>query len=68
MSTFREANQARLMLKMKLSNYAWYSSSRVVPDNDGYSVVVGVQKLDNQVRKLISPVVIGVSIKTEVEL
>jgi hypothetical protein len=68
MSTFREANQARLMLKMKLSNYAWYSSSRVVTDNDGYSVVVGAKKLDNQVRKLISPVLMGVSVKTEVEL
>jgi hypothetical protein len=68
MSTFREANQARLMLKMKLSDYAWYRSSRVVTDNDGYSVIVGVQKLDNQVRKLISPVLIGVSVKTEVEL
>jgi hypothetical protein len=67
MSTFREANQARLVLKMKLSNYAWYGSSVVVTDNDGFSVVVGVKKIDNQVRKVISPVVDGVSVKTELE-
>jgi hypothetical protein len=68
MATFKEADQVRLMLKMKLSNYAWYSSSIVVPDSDGFSVVVGVKKIDNQVRKVISPVVMGVGIKTEVEL
>lgn len=68
MSTFKEANQVRIVLKMKLSNYSWYKSSRVVTDSDGYSVIVGVQQLDNKVRKVISPVIDGVSIKVEVEL
>ena len=67
MVTFSMANQVRLSVKMKLSQYAWYSSSLVVPESDGYSVIVSVKKLDNQIRKIISPVVNGVSVKTEVE-
>jgi hypothetical protein len=67
MTNFFEANQARLALKMKLSNYSWYSSSAVVSADDGYSVVVVVKVLNNQVRKLIPPVVNGISIKTEIE-
>jgi len=67
MSNFSEANQARLVLKMKLSVYAWYNSSTVVSEEDGYSVIIGVKHLDNQVRKLIPPVVNGISVKTVVE-
>lgn len=67
MATFREANHVRVSLKMKLSQYAWYSSSAVVTEPDGYSVVVHVKHLDNKVRKLITPVVDGVSIKAELE-
>lgn len=67
MSTFSEANQIRLILKMKLSQYAWYSSSTVLSIDDGFGVVVGVKQLDNAVRKLIPPVIDGVSVKTEVE-
>lgn len=67
MTTFREANQARLVLKMKLSNYSWYNSSSVITDNDDYCVSVSVKKLDNQVRKLIPPIIDGTSVKTELE-
>jgi len=67
MVTFSDANQVRLSLKMKYSQNAWYRSSRVVPEADGYSVIIGVQYLDNKIRKVISPVVDGVSVKTEVE-
>lgn len=67
MSTFSEANQVRLMLKMKLSVYAWYSSSTVVTIDDGFGVIVGVKHMDNNVRKLVSPVIDGVSVKTELE-
>jgi hypothetical protein len=63
---FRDAHQVRLQLKMKLSNYAWYKSSVVLPDTDGYIVMISVSHLDNQVRKLISPVIDGVDIRTEV--
>ncbi len=67
MSTFSEANQVRLVLKMKLSMYSWYSSSTVVAIADGFGVVVGVKHMDNNVRKLVAPVVDGVSVKTELE-
>lgn len=67
MSTFREANQVRVALKMKLSNFYWYNSSSVLFDQDDYYIVVHVKKLDNQVRKTIPPVFDGISIRTEVD-
>jgi hypothetical protein len=65
MSTFYEANQVRLGLKMKLSVHYWYSSSRVASANDGFGVVVSVKQLDNTVRKTVPQVVDGISIRTE---
>jgi len=66
MVSFSTANQARLILKMKLSQYAWYNSSITIPSSsDGYSVIVMVDKLDNDVRKVIPPIVLNVEIKTE---
>ncbi len=67
MSTFSDANQVRLQLKMKLSMYAWYNSSTVISVDDGFGVVIGVKHMDNSIRKLIPPVVNGVSVKAEVE-
>lgn len=67
MATFREAEQARLSVKMKLSNYSWYKYSTVLGDNDGYNVVVTVSNINNHIRKIIPPIVDGVSIKTELE-
>lgn len=67
MSTFSEANQVRLMLKMKLSHYAWYSSCGVFTMDDGFGVIINVHHLDNKVRKLIAPVTDGVTVKTELE-
>lgn len=67
MSTFHEANQVRLALKMKLSQYAWYNSSVVLSSEDGYSILVRVKQVDNKVRKIIAPVIDGVSIKVEGE-
>lgn len=67
MSTFYEANQVRLGLKMKLSAYHWYNSIRVSTVSDGFGVIIGVKQVDNTVRKLIPPVVDGISIKTEIE-
>lgn len=67
MTTFREANQIRAALKMKLSNYSWYNSSCVLFDKDDYYIVVHVRKLDNNVRKTIPPVSDGVSIRTELD-
>lgn len=67
MATFKEANQVRTALKMKLANYAWYKSSTVCGVSDGWGVAVSVKKMDNKVRKLVPPVVEGISVKTEVE-
>jgi hypothetical protein len=67
MSTFSDANQVRLSLKMKLSMYSWYSSCTVVSVDDGFGVVIGVKHMDNSIRKLIPPVINSVSIKAEVE-
>jgi hypothetical protein len=68
MATFVEANQARLSIKMKLSQYAWYGSSAVaMSPNDGYSVVIHVKNLNNTVRKIVPPVINGVSVKLDLE-
>jgi hypothetical protein len=67
MSTFKEANQVRLQLKMQLSVHSWYSSSTVISDDDGYAVVVLVKRLDNKTRKIIPPVIDGISVRTEQE-
>ncbi len=67
MSAFTEANQVRLSLKMKLSQYSWYMSSRICTVDDGFGVVIGVSRLDNTTRKLIAPVVNGIAIKVELE-
>jgi hypothetical protein len=65
MATYKEAHQVRIALKMKLSQYCWYTSSTVVSNDGDYSVVVVVKKLDNQVRKIIPPVVNGISVRTD---
>jgi hypothetical protein len=65
MATFNEANQVRVSLKMKLSQFAWYSSSAIIASSDDYSVLVKVKHINNIVRKVISPVIDGVSIKVE---
>lgn len=68
MANFKEANQIRLDLKMKFSNFWWYSSSScLLSKDDGYLIVIKVKKLDNFIIKQISPVINNISIKTELE-
>lgn len=68
MAAFKDANQARIQLKMKLSVYSWYGHSAIATsEGDGYSVVIYVKKLDNKVKKLIPPVINDVGIKIELE-
>jgi hypothetical protein len=67
MATFKEANQIRVALKMKLSFFSWYNASTIFSGNGDYYVVINVKKLDNFVRKQIPPVIDGVTIKTELE-
>lgn len=67
MATFSEANQVRLSLKMKLSNYYWYISNTIISEQDSYYVLVHVKKVNNFVRKIITPVINGVDVRTEAE-
>lgn len=67
MASFFEANRVRLSLKMKLSQFYWYSSSYVVSEKDGYSITVCVKKINNLVKKTIPPVINSVSIRTILE-
>jgi hypothetical protein len=67
MSTFRETNQARVALKMKLCNYAWYKGSVICAVSDGWGILVSSRKIDNSVRKVVPPVLDGVSVRVEVD-
>ncbi len=67
MASFSEANQARLALKMNLSNYAWYNGSSVVTSNDDYVVVIHVARIDNDIKKVVPPFYHGATVKTEIE-
>jgi hypothetical protein len=63
MSTFKEANQAKISLKMPLSNYSWFKGMVVATDNDGFCVVVNVSKIDNKVKRLVPQVHQAVSVR-----
>jgi hypothetical protein len=67
MSNYNAANQARLKLKMKLSNYSWYVDSMVGFMDEGYGIIIHTLKIDDKVRKEIPQVVDGISIRTELK-
>lgn len=67
MSTFVEANQAKLSLKMTLSNYAWYNGMSIAPDNDDWCIVVSITQMDNSVRKVIPIVHKGITVKVDAD-
>jgi hypothetical protein len=67
MSSFNEANQARLSLKMMLHYYGWYNGSHVEAERDDYIVVVSVSRMDNSIRKIIPIVHQAVGIKVDVQ-
>ncbi len=66
MATFSEVNQAKLSLKMNLSNYCWYNSIAIMPDADDWCLLVNVDRMDNNIRKVIPIVHKGVSVKVDV--
>ena len=68
MATFKEANQVRLGLKMKLSHYDWYVSSTVINSNEDYAVLITTKQIDNNVRKIVPTVINSVDIKTEAKV
>lgn len=65
MNNFNEAEQARLSIKMTLSNYYWYQGTAVIADKDEYCVVVYSRLIDDKVRKIIPNVHKNVSVKIE---
>jgi hypothetical protein len=67
MTTFFEASQVRLVLKMKLSNYSWYKGCSVVAAEEGYAVLIGVTHINSSIQKVIPRVCSGVTVKAEVE-
>jgi len=69
MTNFFDANQVRLILKMKLSQYAWYNDCCVVTSADysDYIVLVGVKKIDNKIRKIVTNRIGDVIIKLKVD-
>lgn len=67
MATFGEANQAKLSLKMTLSNYAWYNNIIVAPDGDDWCIVVGVAIMNPTIRKVVPIVHNFVTVKVDVE-
>ena len=67
MKTAKEANQERVGLKMKLSNYSWYNWSMVASKNDECYILVNVKKMDNSIKKIIPVILNGVEVKVEIE-
>jgi hypothetical protein len=65
MSSFNEANQVKLSLKMKLSQYACFNSILVSSESDGFGVVVFVDHIDDKVKKLVPQICQGVSVSLE---
>lgn len=67
MATFKDANQVRVNLKMKLSCYSWYLSSSVLMAPNNYFVGINTSKIDNSVKKIVPNQVDGVDIKLFLE-
>ena len=65
MITFNEAEQARLSIKMLLSNYWWYLDSSAISDGDEYCVLVHSKYVDNEIKKIVPTVHKNVSVKVE---
>lgn len=66
MSSFNEANQAKLSLKMLLHFYSFFQNISVEADEIGYDVVVTVSKMDAKIRKIIPMVHKNVIVKVNV--
>ena len=63
MTTFNDANQAKLSLKMMLHHYYFYHSAMVIIEPDGdFGVMILVHGLDDRVRKIVPNVHLGASV------
>lgn len=65
MHTYNEANQIRLILKMKLYSYRWYANSEVRPDKEGYRIVILVKEINTKVKRYIPKKINEVNIDLE---
>ena len=65
LNSFKEADQVRLILKMKLSNYCVYKGSSVIVNDDKYAVLIQVSKLNNYIKN-IPLSVNGIKVKIDV--
>jgi hypothetical protein len=64
-ASFNAANQAKLAIKMKCSQFSWYRSSHIEAEGDEYIVVISITvPVNDAIRKTIPPVYEGVSVKT----
>ena len=58
MTTFKEANQIRVRLKMQLSDYSWYSSCSILTSNDSdYYIAVFVKNSNSKIKDIVPNIV-----------
>ncbi|NDB84358.1 MAG: hypothetical protein EB127_16875 [Alphaproteobacteria bacterium] len=53
MWSHKETNTLRQKVKNRLSQYSWYYASYVIPDLEGYAILIEVTKLDDNIKSLI---------------
>lgn len=63
MTTFKEASQTRVALKMELSQYSWYNGCGVYASPESYFIGILVSKINPKVKKTIPSKKNGVNIK-----
>jgi hypothetical protein len=66
MTSFFEADQARLKIKMILINHNWYKHASVVKDDEGFSILIGVSHVNENIRNIISNISNNVTVKMSV--
>lgn len=67
MTTFFEATQVKLILKMKLSNYSWYEGASVIFEKDKFLVLISVSRINKKVKKTVPNQVNNVIVKLKKE-
>ena len=67
MATYKEAFRVRSSMKMAMSQHAWYCGSRVLCEQSDYHIIINVKAINNAVKKVVPPVVNGVSIRLELD-
>jgi hypothetical protein len=63
----KETNNLRQIVKMKLSSYAWYLGSYVIPDFEGYAIQVEISRCDNEIWNLIPDRIRRTNIRIQVK-